>query len=39
MTIALHKISFVSCKGRFAILGGVAQSLFVERNSISTQIL
>jgi hypothetical protein len=39
MTIVLHKTSFVGCKVRLTILGGVAQSLFVEKNSLATQKL
>ena len=38
-TIALHKASFGSNKGCLAFLGGIAESLFVERKSLATQTL
>ena len=38
-TIALHKASFGSSKGRLAFLGGIAQSLFVKREPLATQAL
>ena len=38
-TVALHKTSLVSHKGRLAFLGGIAQSLFVERKPLATQAL
>ena len=39
LTIVLHKTSLVRSEGRFAFLGGIAQSLFVERKSLATQAL
>ena len=36
-TIVLHKTSLVRSKGRLAFLGGIAQSLFVERRSLAIQ--
>ena len=36
-TIVLHKTCLVRSKGRLAFLGGIAQSLFVERSSLATQ--
>jgi hypothetical protein len=36
-TIVLQKTSLVRSKGRLAFLGGIAQSLFVERSSLATQ--
>jgi hypothetical protein len=35
-TIVLYKTSLVRSKGRLAFLGGIAQSLFVERSSLAT---
>jgi hypothetical protein len=39
LTITLHKANFVSCEGRLAFLGGIAQSLLVERKPLATQAL
>ena len=36
-TIVLHKTSLVRSKGRIAFLGGIAQSLFVDRSSLVTK--
>ena len=36
-TIILHKTSLVRSKCRLAFLGGIAQTLFVERSSLATQ--
>jgi hypothetical protein len=36
-TIVLHKTSLVRSKSSLAFLGGIAQSLFVERSSLATQ--
>jgi hypothetical protein len=38
-TIVLYKTSLVRSKGYLAFLGGIAQSLFVERKSLATQAL
>jgi hypothetical protein len=37
LTIVLHKTGLVRSKGRLAFLGGIAQSLFIERTSLATQ--
>ena len=37
LTIVLHKTSLMRSKGRLAFLGGIAQSLFLERSSLATQ--
>jgi len=36
-TIVIHKTSLVRSKGHLVFLGGIAQSLFVERCSLATQ--
>ena len=36
-TIVLHKTCLGRSKGRLAFLGGIAQSLFVEKNSLAAQ--
>jgi hypothetical protein len=38
-TIALHKASFGSSKGRLAFLGVIAESLFVKGEPLATQAL
>jgi hypothetical protein len=38
-TIALHKVRLVGYKGRLAFLGGIAQSLFVEKKFLAAQAL
>ena len=38
-TIVLHKTCLVRSKDRLAFLGGIAQSLFVERKPLATQAL
>jgi hypothetical protein len=37
LAIVLHKTSLVRSKDGLAFLGGIAQSLFVERSSLATQ--
>ena len=37
LTIVLHQTILVRSKGRLAFLGGIAQSLFVERSSLAIQ--
>ena len=36
-TIVLYKTCLVRSEGRLAFLGGIAQSLFIERSSLATQ--